>query len=58
MFKLLLISIVFAPVLIGAQAARARDHRRGVVTLVVAVLIYDLLYMSMLYYLRFRWSAG
>ena len=58
MFKLLLISIVFAPVLIGAQAARAWDHRRAVVALLVAVLIYDLLYMLMLYYLRFRWSAG
>jgi len=58
MFAMLLISIVAVPVLIGAQFARSADTRRGVAALVAVVLIYDVLYLGMLYYLRFRWSAG
>ena len=58
MFALLLISIVAVPVLVATQAARGRDARRGVVALVALVLIYDVLYMAMLYYLRIRWTAG
>jgi hypothetical protein len=58
MFALLLISIVAVPVLIGIQVARGHDLRRGLVALVALVLIYDVLYMVMLHYLRFRWNAG
>lgn len=58
MFKLLLISIVFAPVLIGALAGRTRDGRRGLLFLLAFVLTYNVLFVMMLYYLRVRWSAG
>jgi hypothetical protein len=55
MFKLLLISIVAAPVLLGIHAARARSTRRGFFRLLGLVLTYDALYFAMLYYLRIRW---
>jgi hypothetical protein len=55
MFKLLLISIVAAPVLLGVHAARIRGTRRGVFRLLGLVLAYDSLYVAMLYYLRIRW---
>jgi hypothetical protein len=58
MFALLLISIVAMPVLIATQAATVRDRRRGLIVLLAAFLAYDFAYMLMLYYLRFRWSAG
>lgn len=53
MFKLLLISIVIVPVLLGMQAARGRRGRHGL--LFALVLTYDVLYWLMLYYLRVRW---
>jgi hypothetical protein len=56
MFKLLLISIVVVPVLVGMRAATAsRAGGRGLQVLLVFVLAYDLLYMLMLIYLRFHW---
>ena len=55
MFKLLLISIVIAPVLLAMQAARARDLSRAVLFLLGLVLGYDIFYMLLLYYLRLRW---
>jgi hypothetical protein len=55
MFKLLLISIVIVPVLLGMQAARGRSRRRSVLVLLAFVLTYDALYWVMLYYLRVRW---
>jgi hypothetical protein len=58
MFKVFLISIVVVPVLLGMQAARARHGRRGLAMLLAAFFAYDVLYLLMLYYLRFRWSAG
>lgn len=54
MFKLLLISIVIVPVLLGVQAAR-NNGRRGLVVLFALVLSYNVLYLLMLYYLRIRW---
>ena len=54
MFKLLLISIVIVPVLLGMQAARGRGRPR-VGLLVGLVLAYDVFYWLMLYYLRVRW---
>ena len=54
-FKLLLISIVIVPVLLGMNAAGVRGKRRGLLLLLVFVLVYDALYMLMLYYLRVRW---
>ncbi len=55
MFKLLLISIVIAPVLLGMQAAKDPSRRRGQFLLLALVLTYDVLYLLMLYYLRIRW---
>ena len=55
MFKLLLISIVIVPVLLGMQAARRRRGRHALGLLLALVLTYDVLYWLMLYYLRVRW---
>lgn len=54
MFKLLLISIVIVPVLLGMQGARS-GGRRALGTALALVLAYDALYWVMLYYLRVRW---
>ena len=54
MFKLMLISIVVAPVLLAMKAARA-DRRRGLQLLLGLVVTYDVCYVLMLYYLRVRW---
>jgi hypothetical protein len=58
MFQLLMISIVAMPAVIGALASAGRDRRRGVLMMLAALLVYDMLYLLMLHYLRFRWSAG
>jgi hypothetical protein len=55
MFKLLLISIVIVPVLLGIQAAKSRRGRQGAGLLLGLVLTYDVFYWLMLYYLRIRW---
>ena len=55
MFKLLLISIVIVPVLLGVQAAKSGRGRHGVGLLLGLVLTYDVFYWLMLYYLRVRW---
>ena len=55
MFKLLLISIVIVPVLLGMQAAASRSRQRGLVLLLAVLLVYDALYLLLLYYLRVRW---
>jgi len=55
MFKLLLISIVIVPVLLGVQAAKSPGGRRGLLLLLALLLTYDVLYLLMLYYLRVRW---
>jgi uncharacterized membrane protein SirB2 len=55
MFKLLLISIVIGPVLLGVQAAKGRSTRQAFFRLLALVILYDTLYFAMLYYLRVRW---
>jgi hypothetical protein len=55
MFKLLLISIVIVPVLLGMQAARRSRGRQRMGLLLGLVLTYDVFYWLMLYYLRVRW---
>lgn len=55
MFKILIITVVIAPVLLAMLAARARRQRQGLVTFFVLVLTFDLFYLLMLYYLRIRW---
>lgn len=55
MFKLLLISIVLVPVLLGATAGLRRSARGGFVQVVGLTLAYNIFYVLMLYYLRVRW---
>ena len=55
MFKLLIITVVIAPVLLAMYAARRRRLRQGLVTFFALVLTFDLFYLLMLYYLRIRW---
>jgi hypothetical protein len=55
MFKVLLISVVLVPVLIGMLGGRARDGRRGLALVLGLFFTYDVLYLLMLYYLRVRW---
>jgi hypothetical protein len=55
MFKLLLISIVVMPVVLGIWAAANRSRRRGLVLLLVLVLGNDALYFLLLYYVRMGW---
>ena len=54
-FKLLLISVVLAPVWLAVRAAGGRSARRPVTALVAVVAAYDVLYLLMLYYLHVRW---
>jgi hypothetical protein len=55
MFKLLLMSVVFVPVLMGMRAAASRGARRGLSVLLALDLAYATFYILMLYYLRMRW---
>jgi hypothetical protein len=55
MFKLILISIVLVPVLLGMLTGRNRSQRRGLNLLLAIMLTYDVLYVLMLFYLRVRW---
>jgi hypothetical protein len=54
MFKWFLISIVLVPVLTGLVAARTRG-RAGLVGLLASLVIYDIFYIVLMYYLRVRW---
>jgi len=55
MFKGLLASVVIVHVLLGMQAATSRRLQRGLLQLLAFVLAYDVLYVLMLYFLRYRW---
>lgn len=55
MFKLLLISVVVLPVILGMQTARSRREPQAVMLLVGLVFVFDVFYMLLLYYLRLRW---
>ena len=55
MFKGLLISIVIVPVLLGVQAATSRRGPRGLPLLLAALVVYNILYLFLLYYLHYRW---
>jgi len=54
-FKWLLISVVIVPVLLGVQAATGRRGPRGLPLLLAALVVYNVLYLFMLYYLHYRW---
>jgi hypothetical protein len=55
MFKALLYSIVIVPVLLALLAATSRRPRTGLALLLGSVLVYNLLFLLMLYYLQRRW---
>ena len=55
MFKYLLISIVIAPVLLGVAAAANRKRKGGMPMLFGLLITYNVLYLVMLYYLRYKW---
>jgi hypothetical protein len=55
MFKLLLITIVIVPVVLGMWAATRRSRRRSLALMLAVVLTYDVVYFLMLYYVRIRW---
>ena len=55
MFKGLLISIVIVPVLLGVQAATSRRGPRGLPLLLTVLVVYNILYLFLLYYLHYRW---
>ena len=54
-FKSLVLSIVFVPPLVGIWVALSRGGRRGLPLLLGLVLAYDVLYIFLLYFLRYRW---
>jgi hypothetical protein len=54
MFKLCIISIVVVPILLGMVTARIRNRHHAWAALVSLVVAYDLVYVALLYYLRFR----
>ena len=56
MFKYLLISVVFAPLVVGLLAARGSEPARNRVALRVGWLGYAVLWFGVLYYLRYRWT--
>lgn len=55
MFNWFLRSVVIVPVLLGIFAARTRRLRVGLLQLVALVVVYDFLFILLLYYLRDRW---
>jgi hypothetical protein len=55
LLKLLLISIVIVPALLGVKAANARVGPRGLRALKTGWLLYGVLWVCLLYYLKHRW---
>jgi hypothetical protein len=55
MFKAILISVVIVPVILGMRAGTSRRVRRGAPLLLAFLLLYDVMYLALLYYLRVRW---
>lgn len=55
MFKHFLTTLVIVPVLGGMLAGRSRRTQAALVSLIAFVLLYDVFYLLVLYYLRRRW---
>jgi hypothetical protein len=55
MFKAILNSVIIVPVLLGILAAKRGRRRQAIMKLLALVFIYDVFYILLLYYLRFRW---
>jgi len=54
-FKYLLISIVIVPVLLGVKAADGRTGPRGLRVLITGWVLYGVLWLGLLYYLKNHW---
>jgi hypothetical protein len=54
-FNYLLMSIVIVPVLLGVNAAMSRSGQRGLRMLLTGWVLFGVLYLCMLYYLKHRW---
>jgi hypothetical protein len=55
MFAYLLMSIVIVPVLLGVKAATSRNEPRGLRTLLTGWVLYGILWLCMLYFVKHRW---
>jgi hypothetical protein len=55
MGKALLVTVVLVPVLLGMWSARTRGLRRGLQNLLVMLIVFDVAYLVLLYYLRHKW---
>ena len=56
MGKLLLTSVVLVSVVIGAITARSRRLWPGLWRLLGLVLLYDVFYVTLIYYLNSKWA--
>ena len=55
MFKYLLVSIVFLPILLGLAAASSQDLAVGRRVLRLRWLVFAVCWIGLLHYLRHRW---
>jgi hypothetical protein len=58
MFARLLVTIVLIPVVLGIIAAGSRRVRNRFLYLLALVAVFDVLYLFLMYYLRYRWVGG
>jgi hypothetical protein len=56
-FKLLLISIVIVPMLLGVTAANSRPDGKDRAVLRTRWILYASLWIGLLYVLRYRWAS-
>jgi hypothetical protein len=54
-FTFLLMSVVIVPVLLGVKAASSRSGPRGLRMLLIGWVLYGVLWLCMLYFLKTRW---
>jgi len=55
MFNWFFRSVMIVPVILGILAARQRRLQMSVTYLLAMVVVYDFLFILLLYYLRRRW---
>ncbi len=58
MFARLLVTVVLIPVVLGIIAAGSRRVRNRFLYLLALVAVFDVLYLFLMYYLRYRWVGG
>jgi hypothetical protein len=57
MGTLLLLSVVFMSVVMGVITARSRRLGAGLLRLLGLLLVYDVFYVMLLYYLNSSWTS-